>query len=134
MKLFWKCRNPNCLGTFPKEKSFFFVKGNKQLQKVYTEDILYIESQRDYLKFKMGDGQEITTRQTIGYYEQFLPGELFIRIHRSFIVAVDKIKTAEVNRLLIDNHHLPIGRNYKQHVFEYLKNFNAQRDVDPNQS
>src|SRR5687767_8364484 len=81
-----------------KEKSFFFVKGNKQLQKIYVDEIVYIESQRDYLKFKLTGEQEIVTRQTIAYYEQFLPAQLFIRIHRSFIVAIDKIKTAEVNR------------------------------------
>jgi DNA-binding LytR/AlgR family response regulator len=119
---------------FSKEKSFIFVKGNKQLQKIYIEEILYIESQRDYLKFKMVDGVEITTRQTIGYYEEFLSGRLFIRIHRSYIVAVDKIKTAEVNRLLIGNQHLPIGRNYKQHVFDYLKSINARQDLDQKSS
>ncbi|HYI76530.1 MAG TPA: LytTR family DNA-binding domain-containing protein [Chryseolinea sp.] len=113
-----------------KEKSFFFVKGNKQLQKIYVEDIAYIESQRDYLKFKLVNEQEIITRQTIGYYEQFLPAQLFIRIHRSFIVAIDKIKTAEVNRLMIGQQYLPIGRNYKQHVFEYLKTISTQPDLD----
>ena len=113
-----------------KEKSFFFVKGNKQLQKIYVEDVAYIESQRDYLKFKLVNEQEIITRQTIGYYEQFLPAQLFIRIHRSFIVAIDKIKTAEVNRLMIGHQYLPIGRNYKQHVFEYLKTINTQPDLD----
>lgn len=104
-----------------KEKSFIFVKGNKQLQKIYLEEIVYIESQRDYLKFTMDDGQEVITRQTIGYYEQFLPGQSFIRIHRSYIVAIDKIKTAEVSRLCVGTQYLPIGRNYKQHVFDYLK-------------
>jgi len=113
-----------------KEKSFFFVKGNKQLQKIYVEDIAYIESQRDYLKFKLINEQEIITRQTIGYYEQFLPAQLFIRIHRSFIVAIDKIKTAEVNRLMIGQQYLPIGRNYKQHVFEHLKTISTQPDLD----
>jgi DNA-binding LytR/AlgR family response regulator len=111
-----------------KEKSFFFVKGNKQLQKIYVEDIAYIESQRDYLKFKLINDQEIITRQTIGYYEQFLPAQLFIRIHRSFIVAIDKIKAAEVNRLMIGQQYLPIGRNYKQHVFEYLKTISTPPD------
>jgi len=115
---------------FPKEKSFFFVKGNKQLQKIYVDEIAYIESQRDYLRFKMIDDQEIVTRQTIGYYEQFLPAQLFIRIHRSFIVAIDKIKTVEVNRLLLGQDYLPIGRNYKQHVFEYLKTINTLPDLD----
>jgi len=113
-----------------KEKSFFFVKGNKQLQKIYVEDIAYIESQRDYLKFKLVNEQEIITRQTIGYYEQFLPAQLFIRIHRSFIVAIDKIKTAEVSRLMIGQQYLPIGRNYKQHVFEHLKTISTQPDLD----
>ena len=103
------------------EKSFFFVKGNKQLHKIYVDEILIIESQRDYLKFKMIDGQEIVTRQTIGYYEQFLPAQLFLRIHRSYIVAVEKIKTAEVNRLLLGQQYLPIGRNYKTAVHELLK-------------
>lgn len=113
---------------FTKERSFFFVKGNKQLQKIYIDEIAYIESQRDYLKFKMIDEQEVITRQTIGYYEQFLPAQLFLRIHRSFIVAVDKIKIAEVNRLSIGHQYLPIGRNYKQQVHEFLKTFNSQPD------
>lgn len=112
----------------PHEKSFIFVKGNKQLQKIYLDEIAYIESQRDYLKFRMDDGQDIITRQTIGYYEQFLSGQLFLRIHRSYIVAINKIKTAEVSRLSVGNQYLPIGRNYKQHVFDYLKSINADFD------
>jgi DNA-binding LytR/AlgR family response regulator len=122
--------NTNAVKNSPKEKSFFFVKGNKQLQKIYIEDIAYIESQRDYLKFTLVTNEEIITRQTIGYYEQFLPAQLFIRVHRSFIVAVDKIKTVEVNRLLVGHQYLPIGRNYKQHVFDYLKTINTQPDLD----
>ncbi len=106
------------------ERSFFFIKGNKQLQKVFIDEIVYIESQRDYLKFKMIDGEEIMTRQTIGYYEQFLPAQLFIRIHRSYIVSVDKIKTAEINRILVGQQYLPIGRNYKQQVIEFLRTIN----------
>jgi DNA-binding LytR/AlgR family response regulator len=110
---------------FPQEKSFFFVKGNKQLQKIYIEEICYIESQRDYLKFKLVNNKDVVTRQTIGYYEEFLPAQYFMRIHRSFIVSVDKIKTVEGNRMLIGEQYLPIGRNYKQHVFEYLKTLNT---------
>ena len=122
--------NQSIQKALPKEKSFFFVKGNKQLQKIYVDDILCIESQRDYLKFKLTGDQEIVTRQTIAYYEQFLPAQLFIRIHRSFIVAIDKIKAVEVNRLLIGQQYLPIGRNYKQHVFDHLKTINTQLDLD----
>jgi DNA-binding LytR/AlgR family response regulator len=108
-----------------REKPYIFVKGNKQLQKIFIEDILYIESQRDYLKFKMNNQQEFVTRQTIGYYEQFLPAQLFLRIHRSFIVAVSKITTVEANRVVVGGLPLPVGRNYKQHVQDYLKSISA---------
>lgn len=111
------------------EKSFFFVKGNKQLQKVYLDEILFIESQRDYLKFRMLDGLEIVTRQTIGYYEQFLPAQFFLRIHRSYIIAVDKIKAVEINRLLLGQQYLPIGRNYKNSVHEFLKTLHPKPDI-----
>jgi len=111
------------------EKSFFFVKGNKQLQKVYLDEILYIESQRDYLKFKMLYGLEIVTRQTIAYYEQFLPAQYFLRIHRSYIVAVDKINAVEINRLLLGQQYLPIGRNYKPYVHEFLKTLHPKPDL-----
>jgi two-component system, LytTR family, response regulator LytT len=112
--------------TAAQDKSFFFVKGNKQLHKIYMDEITFIESQRDYLKFTLVDNQEIMTRQTLGYYEQFLPAEKFIRIHRSFIVATDKIKTAEANRILITNRYLPVGRNYKLYVLEFLKTLSGQ--------
>ena len=106
------------------EKPFIFVKGNKQLQKVYIDEILYVESQRDYLKFRMKNQPDVVTRQTLGYYEQFLPAQAFLRIHRSYIVAIDKITTVESTRVLINSIALPIGRNYKQHVSDYLKNIN----------
>jgi DNA-binding LytR/AlgR family response regulator len=107
------------------EKPFIFLKGNKQLHKIFIEDILYIESQRDYLKFRINGQPDVNTRQTIGYYEQFLPAHLFLRIHRSFIVAIDKIAMAEANRLMVGTTWLPIGRNYKQHVQESLRGISA---------
>jgi DNA-binding LytR/AlgR family response regulator len=112
------------------EKSFFFIKGNKQLQKIYIDEICYIESQRDYLKFRLTDGADVITRQTIAYYEQFLPAQSFIRIHRSYIVSVEKIKTVEANRLLVGQQYLPIGRNYKTQVIEFLKAISSKSDLD----
>ena len=111
---------------FSQERPFFFLKGNKQLQKIYIEEILFIESQRDYLKFRLVNNQEVTTRQTIGYYEEFLSAQHFIRIHRSFIVSVDKIKAVEGNRILVGSQYLPVGRNYKQQLSAYLKALNPK--------
>jgi DNA-binding LytR/AlgR family response regulator len=103
------------------EKPFLFVKGNKQLQKVYIDEILFIESQRDYVKIRLVGNTEVITRQTISYYEEFLPAQLFLRIHRSFIVATRKITAFEANRLLIGDTTVPVGRNYKQDVADHLK-------------
>jgi DNA-binding LytR/AlgR family response regulator len=104
----------------PLEKAFIFVKGNKQLTKIYIEDIVYIESQRDYLKFKIANQEDVVTRQTIAYYEQLLPANLFLRIHRSFIVSMSKVTMAEASRVFVGSIPLPIGRNYKQSVQEFL--------------
>lgn len=100
---------------------FIFVKGNKQLQKVYIDQILYLESQRDYIHMRLEDGSEVITRQTISYYEQFLPAGQFLRIHRSFIVAVHKISAFEANSVVIGKHKIPVGRNYKQDVTDHAK-------------
>jgi DNA-binding LytR/AlgR family response regulator len=103
------------------ERPFLFVKGNKLLQKVYVEDIIYIESQRDYVKIRLAGNAEVITRQTISYYEEFLPAQLFLRIHRSFIVATRKVTAFEANRLFIGDTAIPVGRNYKQVVADHLK-------------
>lgn len=103
------------------EKPFLFVKGNKQLQKVYIDDIIFIESQRDYVKIKLAGNSEVITRQTISYYEEFLPAQLFLRVHRSFIVAKRKITAFEATRILIGEVAIPVGRNYKQVVADHLK-------------
>lgn len=102
------------------EKPFLFVKGNKQLQKVYIDEILYIESQRDYVKIHLTGNNEVSTRQTISYYEDLLPAQLFLRVHRSFIVATRKVTAFEATRLFIGDIELPIGRNYKQMVATIL--------------
>lgn len=103
------------------DRPFIFVKGNKQLQKVYFEDILYIESQRDYVRIRLTDDQEAITRQTIRYYEQFLPAQLFVRIHRSYIVAVRKVTTVEAARVFIGKIPIPVGRNFRFAVAERWK-------------
>lgn len=111
---------PPAAGTSP-ATPFIFVKGNKQLQKVYLDQVLYVESQRDYIRIHLENGTDIITRQTISYYEQFLPANRFLRVHRSFIVAIDKISAIEANGVVVAHHKVPVGRNYKQLVNEHVK-------------
>ena len=73
----------------------------------------------------MRDHADVVTRQTIGYYEEFLPAHMFLRVHRSFIVALDKIKLVEATRIFVGSTPIPIGRNYKIRVHDSLKGISA---------
>jgi DNA-binding LytR/AlgR family response regulator len=95
---------------------FLYVKGNKQLQKVYLDQILFLESQRDYLRIRLTGQREVTTRQTITYYEELLPAQKFVRVHRSFLVAIDKITGIESTVLCVGDARIPVGRHYKPAV------------------
>ena len=87
--------------------------------KVFLKDILYIESLKDYVKVKTAE-KDIVTYQKISYLEEKLPDEKFIRIHRSFIIAVDKIKSFNTTFIDIGNEEIPIGRLYKTEVMKAL--------------
>lgn len=104
--------------TITGDRPYFFIKGNKQLHKVAFADIVYVESQRDYVKFKLIDGGDVVTRNTISYYEQFLPSQQFIRIHRSFIVSLSQILSIEATVVRLTWHEIPIGRNFRAAVIQ----------------
>ena len=70
--------------------SFIYVKADKKMIKIFLKEILFIEGMKDYVRIRTADKDTITY-QKLGYFEEKLPENLFIRVHRSFIVAVDKI-------------------------------------------
>lgn len=96
---------------------FFFVKADKKLVKVNFEDILYIEGLKDYVIIRLHQGRVITL-QTMKSLEEKLPFGRFKRIHRSYIVAMDKITAIEGNMVeVIEKDRpklLPIGKNYRE--------------------
>ncbi len=102
------------------KESFLYLKVERKTIKVNVKDILWIESLRDYVKVVVKDNVYIT-KQKISLLEEMLPEKDFIRIHRSFIVATGKISSFYSGSIEIDNHELPIGRNYKQDVQKKLK-------------
>jgi DNA-binding LytR/AlgR family response regulator len=104
--------------TEPTEQPIFF-KVDKKMVKVNVNDILYIESVKDYVKVKTRE-KEIITQQKISYLEESLPKHAFLRIHRSFIVAVNKIESYSACEIEIGKIQLPIGRNYKNEVQKAL--------------
>lgn len=99
--------------------AFIYLKADKKMVKVFLKDILYIESLRDYVKVKTTD-KEIVTYQRIAYLEEKLPDEQFLRIHRSYIIAVDKISSFNTAFIEVENEELPIGRLYRADVMKAL--------------
>jgi DNA-binding LytR/AlgR family response regulator len=94
---------------------YVFFKVDKKMVKTKMNDILFIESIKDYVKVRTAD-KEIITQQKISYLEESLPREQFIRVHRSFIINREKIDAYSATDVEIGKHHVPIGRNYKNDV------------------
>lgn len=96
---------------------FFFVKSDKKLMKVFYRDILYIEGLKDYVIIRTETGRVITL-QTMKSLEKKLPSSMFMRIHRSYIMNLQKIRAIEGNMVeLIEKgqtKHIPIGKNYRE--------------------
>lgn len=96
----------------PANKSVAFFNVNKTMVKVKFDDVLYIESMREYVYIHL-PGNKIITKIGIGEMEKIL-GDKFFRVHRSYIVNKDKITSYNAEEIFIDKISLPIGPNYKK--------------------
>lgn len=100
--------------------NYLFIRVDRKMQKVNLDELLYVESFSDYLKFHMSNGQ-FMTRETIKSVEERLPKNRFLRCHRSYIVAVDKIEAYTNEHIELKNQAIPISRTYKNSVLQYLE-------------
>jgi DNA-binding LytR/AlgR family response regulator len=96
------------------------VRIDRKTQKIPLAEILYIESLKDYSRIVTASKKWVT-KQPLSLIEGLLPGEAFIRVHRSFIVSVDKIRSYTHEIIEVDGQELPIGRNYKTSVEKVLR-------------
>ncbi|MEM8895272.1 MAG: LytTR family DNA-binding domain-containing protein, partial [Bacteroidota bacterium] len=110
---------PEPVVKFSDDDPFIYFKVDKKMVKIRLGDILYIESLKDYVKVVTSE-KEIITHQQISYMEHKLPENQFIRVHRSFIVAIDKVEAFSATDIEMGKHHIPIGRNYKNEVTSTL--------------
>lgn len=101
-----------------KDPDFIIVKADKKLHKLNFEEITYFNSIGDYLKIFMKNGKVIITNETLKRIEESLPSDLFLRIHKSYIVAVRSILYIEGNQLVIEGAALPIGLTYKEPLID----------------
>ncbi|WP_109299267.1 LytTR family DNA-binding domain-containing protein [Aquimarina sp. AU474] len=92
-----------------------FLKVDRKLMKIFLHDILYIESLRDYIKVSSIEGTYVSHKSLSSITDE-LPEENFIRVHKSYTIAIDKVKSIEGNQIEIENKRIPIGRNYTIHA------------------
>ena len=102
-------------------ESFIFLKVDKKLVKVKFDDILYIESLKDYIKVFTLPGSYLVHKSLTSITEE-LPKEKFLRIHRSYTIAIDKVKSIEGNLVEILSKRIPIGRKYVNHAKRIILN------------
>ena len=105
------------------ETDFMFVKADKKLVRVYYHDVVYIEGLKDYVIIRQMDSR-IVTLQTMKSLETKLPANIFRRIHRSYIVNINKIDAVMGNMVEVQEKgqakHLPVGKNYRDELFELI--------------
>lgn len=108
----------------PKEKSndknFLFVKIEYRLEKIEFNDILFIEGMRDYRRIHLPE-KRIMTLQTFKDLEQELPINSFCRVHKSYIVSIDKIESIERDRIKIQNEIIPISETFRERFYKMIK-------------
>ncbi|MFY0602767.1 MAG: response regulator transcription factor [Flavobacteriaceae bacterium] len=97
------------------EPKSFFLKSDKKHHQVHLESILFIEAYGHYTKVYIED-EIILSQEKISSFEEFLPKNDFIRVHKSFIISKTKINHIEGNRILIKEHIIPIGQTYKRNL------------------
>lgn len=102
-----------------KNDPFVYFRADRKMVKVMLQDIIYIESMKDYVKVFTNTGT-IITKQSISSVEAMLPEKKFIRTHRSFIISLDKIKSFTSELIEIDKTEIPIGKLYRNGVMKVL--------------
>lgn len=92
--------------------SFVYFRADRKMVKVFLEEILYLESLRDYVVIHMKKNKELRVKLTLNHVEKMLPDSQFLRIHRSYIVSIDKITAFTKSDVEIGKIELPIGKSF----------------------
>lgn len=108
------------IGSANTHNDHIYVRADYKIIKINFEDILFIEGLKDYIKIFDGS-KPILTILSLKYMEEKLPTNLFIRVHRSFIVSLKKINSIQKNRIYIGEHEIPVGDIYREAFFANIR-------------
>lgn len=103
-----------------KKQAFVYFRIDRKMKKVMLDDIMYIESMKDYIKLFTSEGTLIT-KQSISSVEEMLPGKDFARVHRSYIVSLNNIKSFTSELIEIGEANIPIGKLYRSDAMRILQ-------------
>jgi DNA-binding LytR/AlgR family response regulator len=103
------------------EKHYLLLKGDRKYKfhKVYLEDIYYIQGMKNYVKF-VTQNTTIVSYQSLTNLQNQLPGNLFVRTHRSYIISIQHIRMIDGNTVNIRDEFIPIGERYQKAFFEFI--------------
>lgn len=104
-------------------QDFIFVKTEHKIQKIQLDDVLYIEGLKDYISI-FTKTERVITLQNMKKMEETLPPSQFIRVHKSYIISLDKIESIERSRISICGKVIPIGDTYREEFFKRIDNKN----------
>jgi DNA-binding LytR/AlgR family response regulator len=102
-------------------KEFLFIKSDYKLLRINFDDIKYIEGMSEYIKIHLANAKPVMTLLSMKSIEEQLPGDRFMRVHRSYIVSLSKISVIERNRIIFDEKvYIPISEQYKAKFQNYI--------------
>ena len=106
--------------TVEKNNQYLFIKSEYKIVRIDFNDITFIESMRDYVRIHLENQKPVMALMGLKKMEDFLPKNDFMRVHRSFIVSLNKITTIERNRIVFGKDYIPISEQYKDTFQEFL--------------
>lgn len=101
------------------EKKFIFVKTEYRQEKIFLDEIIYIEGMRDYRRIHTMD-KRIMTLQTFGEFEKEIPADIICRIHKSYMVSISKIDSVERERVRIGETFIPVSDTYRKSFLDRI--------------
>ncbi len=105
----------------PNSEAFVYLKVDKNMQKIFINEIVYIESWKDYVKVFLANNKYLLVKQSITAMENLLSEHKFLRVHRSYMVSMNKISGYNGLAVQLDSNEIPIGRLYKQAVMDVIQ-------------
>jgi DNA-binding LytR/AlgR family response regulator len=110
----------NLKNNVPVQDEYFFIKCNQKIEKILISDVLYVEGMANYIVVHTAQKKYIAYLTFKGIEDQ-LPAHLFIRIHRSYLVSINAIRSVNPEEIMLHNITLPISKNFKDQVMEMVE-------------